>query len=150
MAWGIRLLTSCFIALQWYNPHLDFLHLRQRPSARGALYFYISLIAEISVCHSHSAWNTLLFADLITKSRSSSHHVWYCAYNSRLRSVSLTQVPAMVLSPAQAPPSILFPALVLPFLTRPHQSRSRTSSHLSPSPPNPSSRLKHQCLVSRL
>ncbi|KAK7468724.1 hypothetical protein VKT23_003227 [Stygiomarasmius scandens] len=47
-AWLSRLVTSCFLSLRWFRPHLDFLHISQS-TLRTRVYFLISLFLELSI-----------------------------------------------------------------------------------------------------
>ncbi|ESK98037.1 hypothetical protein Moror_473 [Moniliophthora roreri MCA 2997] len=49
-AWASRLVTSLFITLHWFRPHLNYLHLSQHPpSFRTRTYFGFSVLLELVV-----------------------------------------------------------------------------------------------------
>ncbi|KAF4605057.1 hypothetical protein EYR40_003840 [Pleurotus pulmonarius] len=50
IAWLLRFTTSILLALSWFKPHLDFLHLSDRPTtSTSRMYFGISLFIELSI-----------------------------------------------------------------------------------------------------
>ncbi|KAF9270052.1 hypothetical protein L218DRAFT_952251 [Marasmius fiardii PR-910] len=49
LSWTSRLATSLLLAVYWYSPHLNYLHLSSPPSSRARLYFGLSLLLEMIV-----------------------------------------------------------------------------------------------------
>jgi hypothetical protein len=60
LSWFSRLLTSSLLAMSFFRPHLDYLHLlRNTPSSRRRVYFSVSLALELFVSSRASGFQKL-------------------------------------------------------------------------------------------